>query len=350
MKAQRRGTGSIAPRASFALPVVLMIAAVSPAAATTATQAGGVELPTIAVIAFTNLRPDPETDWIGEGAAETVTTKLAGLSSLVVTERGQVRQVVLEQDFQRSDLSEPATAARAGRLLGAQRVVVGTYAPQGDRVMFNIRVVDVESGLVLNTAAHTGPISTIFDTLYQLAEAVIASFEKKVVVVDSRPEVRPAPPQEHLSVPIEERRILREECRTTPQAFESYSRGLLAVSYAEREKYFSLAIQQDSSFAWAYYQRGQTRASRSQFQLAIGDFEQATRTHPGCYDAWYAQAVTHERLGDPVKARVSYQRFCETAPPSKADKVEKALKVLGKAGQAIKTKIKNKIQRKRNNP
>ena len=79
----------------------------------------------IAVVGFRNLRPGTDTDWIGEGAAETVTTKLCGVPGLVAVERLEIKKVINEQDFQQTDLVDPAKAVKIGKLLGADEYCNG---------------------------------------------------------------------------------------------------------------------------------------------------------------------------------------------------------------------------------
>ena len=146
----------------------------------------------IAVAGFKNLRPKTDTDWIGSGAAETLTSRLAGVPGLITVERSQMQRLAEEQGLQESDLVETKGATRVGKLLGAERVVIGTYAADGDVLLFNVRVVDVKTGVVLSAATVAGTRMKIFDTLVQLTEAVVKSFDKTVVVVDKRPSVRPA--------------------------------------------------------------------------------------------------------------------------------------------------------------
>src|SRR5262245_21125461 len=60
---------------------------------------------TIAVLPFENLKKDAQYDWLGIGAADTLTTKLAAVDALVVVERSQVQKVLQEQDFQKLDVT-----------------------------------------------------------------------------------------------------------------------------------------------------------------------------------------------------------------------------------------------------
>ena len=68
-------------------------------------------------------------------------TKLAGVASIHVIERGQLAKLRLGI----SDLFDASKAAKVGRLAGAQVVVIGGYVVFGKELMFNLRSVDTET-------------------------------------------------------------------------------------------------------------------------------------------------------------------------------------------------------------
>ena len=108
-------------------------------------------------------------------------TKLAGVASIHVIERGQLAKLRLGI----SDLFDASKAAKVGRLAGAQVVVIGGYVVFGKELMFNLRSVDTETGIVQHTAQIQGNAATgkaLFGALNRLADAAVESLEKKVVI------------------------------------------------------------------------------------------------------------------------------------------------------------------------
>lgn len=287
------------------------------------TGAAAQPIATIAVLPFENLKKDAQYDWLGIGAADTLTTKLAAVDALIVVERSQIQKVLQEQDFHKLDVTDPASVVRVGKLLAAQRIVIGTYATQSEQVLFNVRVVDVESSEVLSTASLTGRLDRIFDTLYELADAVIRSFDKRVQIVDSRPVVANAAPQERLVLDDRQKAAVRDEGRTTMPAFEAYSRGILAVEPAESVRYFSLAINLDSGFSLAYLNRGDVYCRQGRYELAVADYDRTVQLNPRRVDVYYRKGDVYERAGRPRMAAVAYRKYVQVAPPQQARKVEK---------------------------
>lgn len=306
------------------VPVAQPEARSSSDAAAVADASAGHPVATIAVLPLVNLKPDPQYDWLGAGASDTLTTKLAAVDRLVVVERAQIQKVLQEQDFQAIDVTDPASAVRVGKVLAAQRVVIGAFAAHADQVLFNVRVVDVETAEVLSTASLTGSMDRIFDTLYELADAVIRSFDKRVEIVDSRPVVLPAPPTERVVLDERERAVVRDEGRTTLPTFEAYSRGILAVEPTEAVRYFNLAITLDRGFALAYLNRGDAYCRQGRYDLAVADYDRTVQLNPRRVEVYYRKGDAYERAGRPRLAAVAYRTYAQLAPPQQARKVEKA--------------------------
>jgi len=247
------------------------------------------------VLAFKNLKKDPDADWVGEGAAETLTTKLAGVSGLRVVERGQIKRVLAEQDFQRSDMTDPASAVKAGRVLGAERIVIGTFACEGGGLIFNVRVVDVRSALVLNAATLTGRSTRIFETLLQLSDAVIRSFDKKVVVVDARARTVAAPAAERIVLTPEQKKRFAKYGTTNWQAYKAFAQAATASDSDAKLRWLTQAIKLDPDYAYAYNDRANVYFRKGQLDRAARDYDRALKLDPGDPIAHNNRGVAYAR-------------------------------------------------------
>ena len=263
------------------------------AAASTADAREAPRSKRIAVLAFKNLRPDTDTDWIGAGAVETLTTKLAAVPGLITTERSQVAQLAQEKGFQESDLAEPAGAAKAGKLLGAERVVLGTYVTDGDTLMFNVRVVDVATGAILSATGVTGTKSKLFDTFFDLADAVIKSFDKTVVIVDNRPAVRGAAAADRIALTAEQLAQLRKPATDSIKAYEAYARASAADDPDDKLRWTSRAIGFDPKFGDAYRQRAQAYAAKGENDKALADCDKAIDKSANRAEVYYTRGLIY---------------------------------------------------------
>ena len=84
--------------------------------------------------------------------AEQLTHELVSSSSLRVAERSRLKDVLKEQELLQQGIADPATAARLGRLLLVDAVLIGSITGKGDRTEVFLRLVDSETALILKTA------------------------------------------------------------------------------------------------------------------------------------------------------------------------------------------------------
>jgi tetratricopeptide (TPR) repeat protein len=80
----------------------------------------------IAVFAYQDLSPDRRFRHLQKAMAALITTDLAQVKSLTVVERLKADHLQSEMKLAESGLTEKGTAPRAGRMLGAENLVIGT--------------------------------------------------------------------------------------------------------------------------------------------------------------------------------------------------------------------------------
>jgi hypothetical protein len=73
-----------------------------------------------------------------------------------VVERQNVEKVLAEQALQQSGCTSQECAVKLGRLLNAQRIVVGGFAKFLESYVLNVRVVDVETGTIVYSDTAKG--------------------------------------------------------------------------------------------------------------------------------------------------------------------------------------------------
>ena len=72
-----------------------------------------------------------------------------------VVEREQLLLILEELSLGTSELADEATRLRIGEMLGAQLMIFGAYQTIGDQTRIDLRLVEVESGAVVNAAEKT---------------------------------------------------------------------------------------------------------------------------------------------------------------------------------------------------
>jgi TolB-like protein len=108
--------------------------------------------PTVAIMYFNNNAFGPgakDYDGLMKGVPDFLVTEMANNPNIRVIERDQVQKLVDEQKLNADGRVDPATAARIGKLLGAQHMIFGGFAadPKGN-FRIDARAVNVESGQI----------------------------------------------------------------------------------------------------------------------------------------------------------------------------------------------------------
>ena len=71
-----------------------------------------------------------------------------------IIERGQMKQILEEQDFQMTGCTSDECAVEIGQLLGARLILAGSFGKIGSTYTIDMRVIDVTTGGIMQTASH----------------------------------------------------------------------------------------------------------------------------------------------------------------------------------------------------
>jgi len=188
---------------------------------------------------------------LARGLAELITTDLAVIRTLRLLERVQIGAVLDELKLAASARVDPATAARVGRLLRAERMVQGVAAiPPRGPVRLSASVV-TGTGVVRSAGAVTGP----FKSLLGLEKELVFDLSGQLGVQ---------------LTPAERERILQQGPKNLV-AFLAYSEGLDAMDrgdYATAARRFGAAAHADPSFSAAKNGQEAAQAAPSAQQSA----------------------------------------------------------------------------------
>lgn len=176
----------------------------------------------LAVMPFRNLNADASLAWLEHGIAETMVSDLKKLGRPVV-ERAALDRALAEIALAEGGAVTEATAARAGKLVGARTVVVGGFQKAGGELRITARFVAVETGVVEGTAKATGKMERVFE----LQDEIVAALAGKQTPRRKKP--KPA----------------------VVDAYRAYSLSLATSSDAERVARLKEAIAIDPDFSYA---------------------------------------------------------------------------------------------------
>lgn len=173
-------------------------------------------------------------DALRKGIAATLVSDLGCLGRFQVLERERLDALLAEMKLSHTGLTDPATAAKVGRLLGVQAFLMGSYTAVGEMIRIDARIVEVETGLVLKAEEITGETGDYF----RLEEALV---EKLAAGLDA-------------PLTSEERKLLARPEGGSFQAFLAYARGIDELDrgrHRQAEEAFAEALRIDPGFARA---------------------------------------------------------------------------------------------------
>ncbi len=207
----------------------------------------------IAVLPFTNIAGDRETQALCDGMAETLTANLGQLQrfqdALWVVPSSEVRQ-------------QPVTnAAAAHQVFGATLVVTGSLQRNGDRLRLIANLVDAVKRKQIASRTIDATLANITEIQDTMADRVA-----EMLALNLNPEMR---------------RALAAGRTTVPAAYEAYAKGLgylqgrRADDFALAGGLFEVAVQKDATYALAYAALGSANLGRYGVSHDAKFFDQA---------------------------------------------------------------------------
>jgi len=130
-------------------------------------------LPRVAVMDF---RVDNISRSEANMVIDLMSNELHNTGKYSVLERSQRDDALLEIQFSVSDVSDEATQLRAGKLLSAEMIAIGSIGKVGSRIAVNIKLVRVETGMtVLSATELYDSIDSLVDGIKPLVRKLLQS-------------------------------------------------------------------------------------------------------------------------------------------------------------------------------
>ena len=194
---------------------------------------------TVAVFPFHFVGSDPQYAPLGRAMAEFLVTDLSQTNRIKVLERAQVQLLLDEMKLAQTGAVDPATAARTGRMLGAERVVQGSIEGTVRELQLATSIVRVSGNQWPGEAANQALSE-------QDALSALSALQKRLALRI----------YESLGIQLTEAERQRVTRRATENlnAILAYGRGLQAEDagdFATAARHFSEATTLDPGFAAA---------------------------------------------------------------------------------------------------
>lgn len=123
-------------------------------------------VPFLAVLPPVSLKPDPQSNWIGKALSQSLVTKISMLPGMYVLDSERAASAI---DTDRRAAEDSARAALLAKKLDVQQIIVGDYVTDGDKVLFNLRLVDAGTGKEVTGISQTVSRDKLLDALPDFA-------------------------------------------------------------------------------------------------------------------------------------------------------------------------------------
>lgn len=239
---------------------------------------------TAATVAVLPLEPSSEDHpGLGVPLAGMLLADLAEVPELTLVERSRLDALLAEIDLGEQGFLDPETAQTAGKGLGAEFVVVGSYGVINDQFVLNARIVSVETGDIVEAASATGSLQDFVAVEKELVEALVDDLDLELSGAARRKVIVQTPTESF------------DALSAYGQGLDAQERGDLDAASAS----WSQALIIDPS-----YQAPKTALS----ELKAGVEERADARHQAAVDEWYAVrraalTATPSEIDDPSDNR-----------------------------------------------
>ena len=151
--------------------------------------------PTVAVLYFDYDGKRDELAVLKKGLAQMLISDLAVVEPYQLVERERLQALLDEQKLAQSGKIDRATAARIGKLLGAQMMVMGGFFELGSSLRVDARLVDVETGRILATAGATAKNDEFLDVERKIADDLEQALRRQAAAAPATAPSAPTTPR-----------------------------------------------------------------------------------------------------------------------------------------------------------
>ncbi|MCZ6760686.1 MAG: hypothetical protein O7D29_09985, partial [Gemmatimonadetes bacterium] len=256
------------------------------------------EVAKLAVLPFSNLRSDPETDFLGYALADQVIGSLSYVQNLTVRPSSSVRKYQ-HGDY---DLDEVRND------LAVNFVLAGNYLQQGDRMRLTVELIDLES----EQTVWREPIEVSYQDAFEMQDLVSERLLARLKI----------------SFSDAERDRMTADVSSNPLAYEYYLRSLSYLEEAESNRLavnmLRQSIELDSTFAPAWdalgrraHLMGYWELGGEEVSIQARDFYlKALEINPELFSALANMTAIYTEFGETDLAMKTAQRMLEINPNS----------------------------------
>jgi tetratricopeptide (TPR) repeat protein len=265
-------------------------------------------LPRISVAWFANKTGEESQEWMAHGLHSDLTRRLLRIKGLVVADSPAFWRARNDLGLANKDLSDPQEAAKIGKALGTDKVLVGNYskAPTGIKVV--VRLVDTGTGKYVGPElSRTGPPISVGAGL---ALQVAGQF----------------------GIKLDDSSSVTKNLTSNPDAYENYCKGLQYKEKALQNgedseengekaiEHFIQAAKEDKKYAAPHFELGWLSVVKGgdkgpvMYRLAVKEYGKAASLYPQYAEAYNNLGLMYWQLDQQKKALKAYLKAVKLIP------------------------------------
>jgi TolB-like protein len=184
--------------------------------------------PTVAVLYFDYSGKDDQLGLLRKGLAQMMISDLSAVDAIQLVERDRLEEILAELKLGQSNKIDPASAAKVGKLLGARYLILGGYFDLKNMLRVDARVVEVETGKVVQSVGATGDADNFLALEQKLVTDIGTILGKQLSLPPAK-----TPPTPKVKPPA---KLARRTALTYSRALHDIDSGDKARAKAELEQ------------------------------------------------------------------------------------------------------------------
>ncbi len=255
--------------------------------------------PAIAVLPFENLSGDPAQEYLSDGIAEDLLTRMSRWLLPVIARQSSFA-------YRGSKLD----ARRIGRELGARYLVEGSLRRAGSRIRLTVQLIDAETGEHVYAESFDRELGDVFALQDEIARAVARSLGTSLSSrLESQALARPAESVDAWDALLRAQWHHNRQTRRDCEEARRFARRAVELAPRSAPAHAMLAAVESSSVSF-----GWSADPAASLAAGLGAARRAVELDPNDAGGHAALASFHRVAGDLKAARRSYERAVELNP------------------------------------
>ncbi len=135
----------------------------------------------IAVVDFRNTGGSENLNYLEKTIPENIITRMAKSGRTEIVERARLQDALKEMELGIAGIIDEQSAVELGRAVGANAILLGSFASIGQKIRINARLIEVSTSRIIKAEVVQGNVSS---EIFQLMDQLAISMEQQLLRKD----------------------------------------------------------------------------------------------------------------------------------------------------------------------